>query len=378
LELILGGLLALAGTGCDSGSFVPPPPDNLVSKVTPAGDTVALAPQGSSSDAPAGRGVRPLEVILAPRTSQENELAIAGSRAQAGREKSLAKITTLDEQASPADQLAEVKAAIARDPKALVIEPADPGDEGLALAVRDARSRGIPVVIVGRPLQNKAAAAPVSEGGTATGQAVGPLVEVVPTPFEASARRLVSSAMRNATNGKLNPTAGAIILIGLPADPLVEERVAAIHKALEAETIAPIHEIRFDPRTENGKAKLSEALKAEPAIGMVFSVEYQGFQVAYLTVDTFIESRPYVVAGYTSDEKSSSLSRMGEAAALAEFSPTRLVRRAIKAAVAASNGDAPARIEFEVTVYDSEPTAGLPLYKSYQLHPERKTRVPGK
>ena len=160
-------------------------------------------------------------------------------------------MSILGEDELPAHQLELVREAIAREPLALVVEPADPTDTQMAEALEKARAAGIPVILVNRPLagtDSKQAATKPNHAATkkesgdskgtvtpgahdnSTSQEARPFVLVAPPSFTQSARQLVASAIRNAMNAKLDPKGGAVIVINTVGDPFIHERTTAIRK----------------------------------------------------------------------------------------------------------------------------------------------------
>ena len=90
-----------------------------------------------------------------------------------------------------------------------------------------------------------------------------------------------------------------------------------------------IQEIRFAGDLDEAKKKVIELLRADRKPGMVFSPDQIGFSASYNGTSVLGDERPYVVAGYSNDESGSIMARSGEFAAVAIFSPERLIRKAI-------------------------------------------------
>jgi ABC-type sugar transport system substrate-binding protein len=102
-------------------------------------------------------------------------------------------------------------------------------------------------------------------------------------------------------------------------------------------------------------------MKANPKIGMVLSSEHNGLTASFQAMNDLGESRPYVVAGYSSDESSGTMTRNGEFAAAAIYSADRLLRKSIMTAAALMRGEnVPDRVELVVPVNQSPPAAGAP------------------
>ena len=121
-----------------------------------------------------------------------------------------------------------------------------------------------------------------------------------------------------------------------------------------------MQEIRFDHDVETGQRLLIERLKADPRPAMVFSFDLQSSTAASRSNDQILSDRPFVMAGYSSDEIQINKAQIGDFAAMAEYSLPRMLRTAINTAAVATRGqDLPGRIEIHVDVTESSPRASL-------------------
>jgi ABC-type sugar transport system substrate-binding protein len=358
---------AAASSGCGSGDFLPPPPPELQGAIEAVPGSAA-GPRLAAGAVPlpvAPAGIRSIEIILSGHLDiEETELQKAAARAQAGLDRARLRITVPGERPrgpdnstpTPTDQSRLVRDAVARHPQALIIDPADPADRELAQAVKEAGEAKVPVILLGQALSP----APNAQPANPNGSQANPIV-VAPPPFTDSARQLVASAIRNAKNAKLKPEDGAVLLVNTAGDPFIPDRVAALRDALKAAGITAIDEIRFARDSQAAHKLLLQRLEAGPKRVMVFSVDSLGAQASNQTAGQIVEDRPFVQAGYTSDEALTKMVTVGEFAALTEFPASRLVRKAISTAVAAAQGrDVPGRVEFPVVFHDSPPTSGVP------------------
>jgi ABC-type sugar transport system substrate-binding protein len=370
--------------GCGSDTFVPPPPDEL--RATGDGLPPPVAPP-STPDTLTGTvsTAKGVELILKRHDTDEGGTIASGARTQAGFDAIRLRISHPGEgpegksalSADPARQLELVREAVARRPMALIVEPADPADRGLAQAVEEARGQGVPVVMIGqwpagtgaessapqKGAQGVAGRGQVPGGGsgpTPPARTKGPLIVVTPPVFTSSARQLIASALRNAANAGLEARAGAILLINTVSDSFADGRVAALRRALEEAGISKVEEVRFAQAIEQGAKLLTERLKASPKIAIVLTSDIQAMAVARQVDTDLKQQRPFICAGYTSDENVANVVRIGTVAAAAEFVPTKLVRKAISIGVAAARGrDVPPRVELDIPVHDSPPTTGM-------------------
>jgi ABC-type sugar transport system substrate-binding protein len=366
--------------GCDSGSFVPPPPEELAES---AGSTASDSASGSVGGPMEPVGARTLEVFLDRCSSDVADILKSAARAQAGLDVVKLDINVLGEGDLPTQQVEVVRAALVRHPLAVVVEPVIPPDGRLAAVLSEARSDGVPVVVLNRPLASdqgtasdgnvpKAAVGTSAtqpgarDGATAMRQAPSPLVVVKTSPFISSAAQLVASAVRNAANARMDPGGGAVLLINTLGDPSVSERVAALRTALKDAGIAKIQEVPFSKDSEAGSKVLTAKLQADPKLVLVFAVDSLSSLAGREVVIKVVLDRPFILAGYASDDTYANSTRMGDFAAIAIYSPAKLLRKAMSTAVALARGrDLPALVEVPIEIVDSPPestTAKSPIF----------------
>jgi hypothetical protein len=330
----LGSILivwAVASIGCDSNAFVPPQPEELrgaaTTITTPIKDPAA-APGGGEI-----ASVRAIEIVLAPRDGDEAEIWKSAARTQAGHEKVKIKPAIADPAQPKSKQIDLVREAMARNPRVLIVEPEEPADSALAAAIEETRAKGIPVVLVGKGLAGDKPASAASADSTRA-----PLIVVTPRPFAPSARELVAAAVRNATQAGLEPKAGAILVINTKGDQFQTERVDELKKGLQNDGITQVIEIAITGDTPANEKLVKETLKAHPNISLVFSVDYAS-TVAIRGVLGGKGDSPIVVAGcYTSDSNMQDITNQMTVAAAVDFTPVRLLRKAVTTAALLSQG----------------------------------------
>jgi len=349
LLLVAAGLI-----GCDSNSFVPPRPDEL----RETGATVSV-PLKDALPAPASveiASARAVEIVLAPRDGDEAEVWKNAARTQSGHEKIKVKAVIAKPDEPKSTQIALVREAMARNPRVLIVEPADPADSALAQAVAETRAHGIPVVLLGKPLtgDNKAPA-------TASAITAAPLVLVAPPPFASSAREVVTATIRNAKAAELDPNGGALIVINTAGDQFTTERIAGIREALKAAGITPIEEVKFADDAPTGENLVKESLKAHPTIGMIFSVDYKSTLAIRALMNPKAEVPLFAAGCYTSDTNIHDLGNQPSVAAAVDFTPVRLLRKAISTAASLAQGKVIASPAELAVVVDDRPQHALGL-----------------
>jgi ABC-type sugar transport system substrate-binding protein len=365
--LFVAAAIAASG-GCESGSFMPPPPPELQSPgaeaapantAVPALDGLEIAPVGG----------KPIELILGRHGAVESEAYATAARVQAGLDKVKLKIDILGEADPPARQADFVRDALARNPLALIVEPADPEDARLTEALHDAQAKRVPIVLLNRPLSSGRSSlsgpsergAEAAKGTAAIPGGPKPVVLVTSASFIPPANQLIGSAIRNAKNARLDPKGGAVIVINSDGDSSIEDRARAIRSALRSSVINEIEEVRFSGDLEVGARLVVERLKANPKPVMVFAVDSLSCAAIRHAKDKIIAERPFVMAGFAAEEHYSETAQFGEFAAVAEFAPLRVLRKAIGTAVSLAKGRSlPGRVEVPIIVSDSPENSGLP------------------
>jgi Periplasmic binding protein domain len=373
IGFVLAAVTLAAGlTGCESGDFVSPPPSPRA-----AGGGAGGATAGTSAAADpfvTGSTVRNIEMIVARgQDPDEAEIERSTARQQAGYGKAHINVTP-DQDVTSGDASARgdkpqaelVREAVARKPQALIIEPEDTADAELARAVGEALAAKVPVVLLGRPI-----AGVEKKPGSA------PMTVVGPPSFANSARKLVELSIRNARNAKLEPDGGAILLVAPASDRFLNERIAAVREALKAAKIAAVDELLIPRQSEAGAEVLKKRLQADPKPSLVFTLDYTGTTASNAVATDIAEKRPFIQAGYTSNESLGKMAQAGEFAAVAEFVPTRLVQRAVSVAVAAAQGRNPKeKEEVALTVWESPQGSGVAHLQAKQkaYHEEKAAR----
>jgi ABC-type sugar transport system substrate-binding protein len=347
--------MAVMTAGCDSTSFVPPPPPELNSPaVAPVVTSKGPEVPSTAVGATAGRAV---ELVAAYHPGEDGVSLDAAARRQAGNDAVRIKVSMLAESEKSVRQAALVREAIARHPLALVVEPLDAADADLSAAIREALDAGIPVVTFGpRAPQSK----PAGELKSAASASAKRPIQVVIEPFAPTAKRLVESAMRNAEVGKLDTKGGAVILADPKVDATAAERESSIREALAAAGVTKIDKIDFVDDASARKA-LTDYLKANPKTTLVFSLDSKSFLANKDVCDNLSAERPFISAGYSADDNFNAQYNP-QFAAGSNVGASKPVRKAVTTAVHASQGQKiPDVVEIPVLFFDSPATRGLPI-----------------
>ena len=262
--------------GCDSASFVPPPPEELRDALAtaPVSVTDTSRPKSAAETGPVA--AKSIDVVLAPHDdANEVDLLKTATRLQAGLEKM--KFRTFGPPSANSTQADLVREAIKHQPRVLLIESGVQVDGPLSRAIQERRSQGISVVVAGRmPAVDKSEPTP-SDGAklksTSASDSQTPIVEVSPQPFEASAKQLVAAALRRCHDAELEPGKAAILVVDKRADPFVSDRLDAIKNALKTAGISTVDETLLSSGDKQPEKTIQAALEANPKTILVFATD---------------------------------------------------------------------------------------------------------
>jgi ABC-type sugar transport system substrate-binding protein len=285
---------AVISAGCDSASFVPPPPPELNAPVK-AGNAATFEGAGSAatSSVPAagkhaGKGVRVVELILAPPLDSDSALLEQVLRIELAKVLIPLRFTQPDSQKrSPAEDLAgAIRAAVGRGVAGLVVEPRD---EAVVLdALYDAVDRGVAVVLLDRPVPTR--------GGKSI-----PHVEY--TEFADVGRQIVKVVLEADRKSKLAEPGRIVFLHHRSDDPYVERSFESLLGPCK-EAGKPMEVLNFDGDLEQGIVVVRKALEADPKIDILLADDAVGVYVGFRIHLEWTESghRQFVLAGYSAND----------------------------------------------------------------------------
>ncbi len=252
------------GTVAGCGPELPPPP---VLKLDPAS---IPAPEGSA------RSV----LMVLPGMDEDLELwAMAGQR-EAGDSQAVFRARGPVAGKPAATEAGVVREAVADGISALIVVP--DGSPDLPAALAEAEEKGVPVVLLGDPVEPPPGKPPFTR--------------VVPGSFDPAARQMVEAARADAKQLGLPEDLPAIILVDTGGDRYSKARVAAIKGATEAAGIKRVEMAPFDRGFDKAKAALLGALKAAPGGAMVFCDDDDALLAASRTrID--LNKQPMIMVG---------------------------------------------------------------------------------
>ena len=148
---------ACAALGCNSGSFMPPVNPELRGDGAATPVSVTDSTTVSNGSETSVTAARPIELVIGQHPPDESEYWKSSARTQAGLDKAKLHVSAPGPEDPPSRQAELVRMALTREPRVLIVEPSDPADSRLAEAVKSAQGKGIPVIVVSRPLAGEKA-----------------------------------------------------------------------------------------------------------------------------------------------------------------------------------------------------------------------------
>jgi len=349
--LVVG--LAAGMPGCGTDSIAPPPPEGLRSVNTPA--------RPPSASKKTEKGAKPIELVLAPRDEEAAGSTANFAKTQAGYDGVLVHTVAPGLNTTPAGQVELVAAAIKDQPPALIVETPEKPDPQLSKQIEAAREKGIPVVLIGPPLEGskESGASPESAANKKA-----PLIRIDSAPFTESAKQLVKSAIRVAKNAQVDPQGGALLLFNETGDPYTRARVAAIRAALDEEGIKSQTTVHCAADSNAAVAELLAAVQKQPKATIVIPFDFRAYSALMAAAGQLGENKTLVVVGYSSEDKNLAIFQISNLAATAEFRPAKLIRRGVQVAESILRGEkVDPTITIPINFTDSSPSMGIPTLK---------------
>jgi ABC-type sugar transport system substrate-binding protein len=321
------GSWALAATlaGCDSGSFVPPPPPEL------------STPTEASSEVSA----KIVELVLTSSDTPDRRMWAQAVRLDAGLARLGFRLSALAPKDPPARQAELIRDAVARGASALIVEPAEAPE--VARALDQVRAAGTPVVLLDRSISVSGQAPPVVE----------------PAPVADSARKLVEAAVADARDAKRLEGARALVVVPRQADVHTGEIRDAFQEALRGAKVSQVETLEFDGTVDGATQGIRARVQADPKIAIVLAATSEGLSGAIDAKEKLGEKPVILVAGYSEMAAHSRDLVFESCAAVADLNVLRLARQAFQAAQALLEGKSvPERTEVPTAFrrYASRPT----------------------
>jgi ABC-type sugar transport system substrate-binding protein len=279
-------------SGCDSASFIPPPPESK----TPADSGFAAARDGAGKAATsavpaagkrAGGTVRIVELILdGPANSDRMyfEQVLRGDLAKS-RIPLRRPQTDPPESSSGGDLAGAIRAAVGRGAAGLIVEPRD--EPAVIRALLEAVDRGVAVLLLDRPV-------PARSGKTTI-----PHVEFV--GFSDVGRQIVAAVLE--ADRSLNPAKpGRLVLLHRRSDDPYRDRCFESLLGPCKAAGKPMQTLEFEGDAETAVAALRKSLTADPTMDVLIADDAIGLAAGFKVHVEATESgrRGFLLAGYTS------------------------------------------------------------------------------
>jgi ABC-type sugar transport system substrate-binding protein len=280
---------SLISAGCDSASFVPPPPPELRGAVRED----ILAPYDGAGNAPgAGQraytGTPSVELILAGPAEGDRAYFQQLVHSELGQARIRFRLTQPDTQHrwSPGDLAGAIRAAVRRRAAGLIVEPSD--EAVVVSALYDAVDKGIGVILLDRPVPARA------------GKVI-PRVEF--TEFAEVGRQIVSAVAEVANKRKATKPGRIVLLHHRSDDPYLERSFESLLRPAKA-TGKPVETLEFTGDGDQGMALLRKSLEADPNLDIVLADDEVGVFVGFrIHIECTKSGRhEFLLAGYASDD----------------------------------------------------------------------------
>ncbi len=308
--------------GCDSDSYAPPPPVGL---------------KTASSSSATAMPVRAKEVVLILPVEENADLRTYEnvSRVEAGNLHVIHRAFRPRANDPASNQAALISQAVADGASALLVVPDDSKETADALAA--AGRKGVPIILIGRPL-----ASPPD----------GPPYTLVTLPdYAASARKLVEILVEDTRKAGLPADAPFLLVKSVWKDETTAARTAAVAAALKAAGVTVAATVEVVEASDESRRRFDAALKAHPDIRAVFADDDQGFTIGTAARDETNPRGKYMVAGYVFSRNNVMLVATNQVSAMVERGVEPLARRATRIAVDRIEGrPVPDRVEVEMNL----------------------------
>ena len=269
-------LAAMAlSSGCDSASFVTPPPPELKKQIDsgfaanydrPGPVTESPVPAGGKAESRRPPGAaRIVELILARPGNADRDYLQLALRREMGKGRIMFHPVQPDPgtSASPAWLAGSIRSAVHRGVAGLIVEPLD--DPAVIDALYDADGRGVALLLLDRAI-------PPRNGKTI------PRVEFV---FIDDVGRRIAEDVLEADQSLHRTRPGRAILLHHRADdPYLDRCHAAMLRAIKASG-KPAEEIAFEGGSEKAEEALEKSLARDPNIDILLTDDAYGMAAGY-------------------------------------------------------------------------------------------------
>jgi ABC-type sugar transport system substrate-binding protein len=255
--------------GCDSDSFVPPRPSEVV------GEPPAVTTPWNASNSPDlstrrdGKASLPraktVELILCRAQTGDRQLMEQVLRRELGKARISLRMTKAEgAEAGSANLLVEgIQAAVSRGVALLVLEPLDTPE--VRVALREAETRGVAILLLDQPLPSR--------------QSNRNLPTLSLTGFPERSKELVVAALEDAGHFGLPSDGTALLVQNRSVDSYSKQRQESISNALK-DSGRVFHVLEFEGGRSQAHSILVDYLKAHPQVCVILTEEDYGLGAA--------------------------------------------------------------------------------------------------
>jgi len=357
ISCVAGLLVAL---GCDSMSFVPPPPPELANPAQTSAGAVSTAPvvsNAGSTKAPVfssaghidgvGRltgGGTFVELILVNAPTQERAYLAQALRRDLGRAKMLLRYTKPEpgQKLSSEQMAAAIRTAIGRGSAVLLVEPID--DRTVLDLLYEAQSRGMKVLLLDQPIPPR--------GGK-------PIPVLCYQSFSKPGRQIVEAVLEAAKLTHSLNDGRIVVFRNRSTDAYSADRLASLTEPLKAAGLK--YEILdFEGDANAAKEVLTSSLAVPPRISIVLAQDDDGFAASHEILRQRIkQGKPeFLLGGYSAYDIGGSTDTVNKATAFCDSSleayaskTFQTVRNLIEGKVVADRTEVPVVFHHTKVIY---------------------------
>lgn len=342
LRARLSGLLACLAvlapiSGCDSGSFAPPPPPEL------ADLSSATRPKATA-----------IELIVPGETNPERDAWVQAARSEAGRVLVTLAVAKAPTTNPSAWQVEQVRSAPNRAINVLIVEPTDPPAPELADALEEIRGKGIEVLLVDHALK-------------ATSGSAKPFPLLKFGPLDGVARALTGAAVTESKKLGLQGDGHALIVSSANPSKFGEALATVFREDLLAKGLTEVNRLRMPPgEGDEPVIALRSKIEGDPKTTIVLGVDPVGVTSILSAHNALKSKRDFTMGGAISfDTLTSRLSLQVQLAGLIDRKLPNFGRMAVRTAVTLAEGgkvepELIVPLDFEARKANLGPAPGVP------------------
>jgi ABC-type sugar transport system substrate-binding protein len=329
----------------------------------PAGSMPGASPDGGPDPArEVQEPLRAIKLVLVLDSSRSPDQIIWEQVAlkDAGRAAAMLEVVAPKPDDPAARQAELVREAVLHRASALLVVAQDP--PSLAPALSEARDKGVPVILLERPVPS-------------TGK---PFLMVTRPPYLKLARELIDAAVAEAKAVGLPTDGPALLLVDNRNDDQTNARVEALKTALAERGVKLVDAVVFGEDPSNPDSTLAQKVveqvtASKGPLAMVVAEDAVGLGGGSSARTPLGIKGEYVLVGLSIDHASEGLTTYQDCAAVGYLNPADVARQAVALAMRVLRGEkVPERTEVPFTLFRSKaprPPGGSPYMRQTRPGP---------